>query len=203
MRSPHIPFAHALWAKVLSPNDSCLDATCGNGHDTLALARMLPQGQIFAFDLQEAAIEKTRQRLIQAGLEARATLFLKSHESFPDILPQSLQLIVYNLGYLPGGDKSLTTQSAITLKSLQNALPLLKKGGMIFITLYPGHPEGEIEAKTVLEFVKELPKDVWSVRHERFSTKATAPSVLYFVKNQQLPDNTESDGPPRLLPYEG
>lgn len=195
MRSPHLAFAHAFWSKVLSPSDFAIDATCGNGHDTLALAKLLPQGKVFAFDLQEAAIEKTRQRLIHEGLENRVTLFHQSHEDFLEILSQSIQLIVYNLGYLPGGDKSLTTQTSVTLKSIQNALPLLKKGGVIFMTLYPGHPEGAIEAEAVLEFTKELSKDIWSIHHESFTTKASAPSVLYVVKTPQLPDSTGSGGP--------
>lgn len=189
MKSPHIPFAHAFWAKVLSPDDFAIDATCGNGHDTVALAKLLTRGKVFAFDLQERAIEKTRQRLIQEGLNERATLLHQSHENFPHILPESIRLIVYNLGYLPGGDKSVTTKTPITLKSLQNALPLLKKGGVVFITLYPGHPEGEIEAAAVLEWTQNLPKEEWSVRHEVFSAKETAPSVLMLLKTPQQPDS--------------
>ena len=195
MRSPHLAFAHTFWAKVLSPNDSAIDATCGNGHDTLILAKLLPQGKVFSIDLQEAAIEKTRKKVIQEGLEKRITLLHQSHESFPDILPKSIQLIVYNLGYLPGGDKTVTTQTAVTLKSLQNALPLLKKEGVLFITLYPGHPEGEKEAAAVLDFAKKLPREEWEVHHESFSPRATAPSVLFAVKTPPPPYSKGSSDP--------
>lgn len=182
MRSPHIPFAHHFWENTLSPQDFVIDATCGNGHDTLALARIVHSGKVFAYDLQEAAIEKTRQKLIQEGLEDRVKLFHQSHEAFEVILPESIQLIVYNLGYLPGGDKSVTTKTSTTLKSLKNALPLLKQGGILFMTLYPGHPEGLIEAEAVKEFAEQLPKEAWSVHHERFSERITAPRILYALK---------------------
>lgn len=182
MKSPHILFAHDFWSKLLAKDDCAIDATCGNGHDTLALAKLLPKGKVFAFDLQKAAIEKTRQRLIQEGMEERVTLFHQTHESLPDMLPESIKLIVYNLGYLPGGDKGVTTLTSSTLKSLQNALPLLKTEGVIFITLYPGHPEGAIEAKAVLEFAKNLPEEIFTVYHKSFSPKTSSPSILYLFK---------------------
>lgn len=191
MKSPHIPFAHEFWSKFLSSDDHVIDATCGNGHDTVALAKLLPHGKVFAFDLQEAAIEKTRERLIQEGMEERVTLFFQSHETFPDMLPEAIKLIVYNLGYLPGGDKSVTTKTGTSIKSINSALKLLKKRGVVFITLYPGHPEGEIEAKAILEFARELPKEGWSVGHEVFSTKESAPSVLHIEKTLQQPCSTK------------
>lgn len=180
---PHLIFAHELWEKALNISDFAIDATCGNGHDTLFLAKLLPEGKIYALDIQKTAIEKTKQKLIEAGLEGHVELFHQSHEFFPlEILPGTIQLIVYNLGYLPGADKTMTTMTNATLKSLQNALPLLKKGGIISITLYPGHPEGAIEAQAVLQFIENLPKDNWHTHHERFEARETAPSVIYIEK---------------------
>ncbi|NGX38291.1 MAG: hypothetical protein K1000chlam2_01464, partial [Chlamydiae bacterium] len=112
----HLDLAYEYWQKILRKDDWAIDATCGNGRDTARLAPLC-QGLI-ALDIQEKAIENTRLLL-----EGKAHLFRQSHETFPPLAYEKpIRLIVYNLGYLPGGDKDLTTRVESTLKSLQNAL---------------------------------------------------------------------------------
>lgn len=184
MVKPHIAAAHAFWRHLVAPSDTVIDATCGNGHDTLLLAELVPNGQVIAFDIQPAAIEKTRERLASAGLSDRVNLRLSSHKTFPDCIPHSIKLIVYNLGYLPGGDKTLTTLVETTLLSIQNALPLLQRGGALSITLYPGHSEGQNEEKAILELIQSLDKTKWEIEHLKPNTLPTSPSVL-FIRNKE------------------
>lgn len=143
----HIHTAHALWRAHLKPRDTAIDATCGNGHDALVLAPLV--GTLLCIDKQPEAIEATKKRL---GPLPHVSYQLGSHAELPAISPQ---LIVYNLGYLPGGDKSITTKTESTLVSIRRALEILAPGGMISITCYPGHPEGARETEQVECFIKD------------------------------------------------
>lgn len=167
---PHITKAHALWEALLSPTDTVIDATCGNGHDTLKLATLLPQGHVYSIDIQEVALTQARQRCPHPNI----TFLHQSHTELPNLL---CKLIVYNLGYLPGGDKALTTTASTTLQSVQRALTL---GEALSITCYPRHPEGEIEEKTLLSWCATLLPTVWRV--EYYAWKEKCPTLLFISK---------------------
>jgi hypothetical protein len=107
----------------------------------------------------------------------------RSHTSFPEmLLPESIQLIVYNLGYLPGGDKGKTTFADDTLASLKAALLLIAPGGAINITCYPGHPEGALEQEKILAFAKMLSPSTWSCCLHQFVNRSSSPSLLLMQK---------------------
>jgi hypothetical protein len=185
-RSPHLALAHTYWKGHLRPGDLAIDATCGNGHDTRLLAQLLlehPDSQIIAFDVQKSALDQTSY-LIKATIPeshfARVRLYQMCHADIDHILlPVPPRLIVYNLGYLPGGDKTLTTQTATTLRSLQKAASLLAPGGAISVTCYPGHPEGEKEERAILNWAQELPMTTWQVCHHRWINRPASPSLLW------------------------
>lgn len=170
MRSLHIKKAHSLWKGIVQPADTVIDATCGNGHDSLILSTLVPEGTLYVFDIQKEALEKTKEKLTH-------THYIPIHGSHaqfpPEIQKGSVRLIVYNLGYLPGGDKSITTLTESTLESIQNALPLLTPDGILSITLYPGHPEGFCESQAVLEFAKGF-----RFNHYTFKENLLSPSLL-------------------------
>ena len=140
LHKPHLDLAFEYWKGWLKPTDTVIDATCGNGKDTLRLASLVPQGRVLALDIQEDALKNARKI---ASLD-NVSFFLQSHVSFPVSSP--VKLIVYNLGYLPFGDKSITTLSTTTLQSLEAALIW---GEAISITCYPGHSEGLIEKNAI------------------------------------------------------
>lgn len=184
-----VSWAHTLWDKFISPGDQVVDATCGNGHDTSYLAQAVltgEQGRVWAIDLQQRAIDTTAQLLKESLTEAqlqRVDLVQGSHAPLPDAIePESIQLIVYNLGYLPGADKTLTTFKESTLHSLQQALTLVKPGGAISVTCYPGHPEGKIEQEAVLEWASTLNPHTWCVLHHTWYNRNNAPSLLLIQK---------------------
>lgn len=136
-----LTFAHEEWKKHLRPGNRAIDATCGNGHDTLILST-LNLSHLYVFDIQEKPLKKQKR----LGVRENISYHLGCHSIFLGV-ETSVNLIVYNLGYLPGGNKSLTTQAETTLKSLENGLNLLSSGGLISMTLYPGHSEGAREKR--------------------------------------------------------
>ncbi len=181
----HLDFAHQIWERHLKPGDAVIDATAGNGHDTLKLALSAlsgDAGEVWAFDLQEEAVAATRllleSQLTEKQLK-RVHLLCKSHDQLPKITPK---LVVYNLGYLPGGDKSITTSKECTLTSVQLASKLLAPEGLISITCYPGHSEGAIEEEALLLWSAKLPPKEWSVSHLRWCNRRKSPSLLLLQK---------------------
>jgi hypothetical protein len=186
----HIDLAHTIWEKIVRPGDTVVDATSGNGHDTLALAKMAltkNEGRLFALDLQKDALAscetKLREHLADPIL-SRVKLLEQCHSQFPEeIKPGTVSLIVYNLGYLPGGDKSKTTKADTTLQSLQKALLLIQEGGCISITCYPGHSEGLLEEEKLLDFAMQLDPSRFSICHHRWVNRKKSPSLLLIQRS--------------------
>lgn len=176
--SPHLQLAKTYWKNHLTPQDWAIDATCGNGHDTLFLSELC---HVIGLDIQPTAIQNTGDLL--AKNEKKATLHLLSHDQI-DTLPLSSapRLIVYNLGYLPTGDKSITTQVASTLQSLQKSMGMLEKGGAISITCYPGHDEGMREEKALIAFLETLSSAHWAICHHQWLNRLRSPSLLWITK---------------------
>jgi len=160
MKSPLTQQAHAQLAAIISPGDYAVDATVGNGHDTLFLAKAVgEQGRVLGLDIQEAAIRVTRQRVRGAGLEARVTLVQRGHEQLKEVLPEAMQgrlrVVMFNLGYLPGGDQQLITRADTTLAALSAALDQLSEDGLISLLIYRGHAGGQEEYQAILEWLRD------------------------------------------------
>ncbi len=162
----HLQKAHSYWKEILEQGDLVIDATCGNGHDTLYLTEL--GAKVVAYDIQEEALEAARIRAPEA------TYRLRSHISFVE---KEAALIVYNLGYLPGGNKERTTQTDTTLQSVGRALDMVTKA--ISITCYPGHPEGAKEEAALLDFARSLDPKKWHVCHHQWLNRKQAPSLLW------------------------
>ena len=186
--SSPIQLAHLLWEKLLGKDDIVIDATMGNGKDTLQIAKILSKygsGRVIALDIQPKALENTLQLLKESVPEflSNTQLLLTSHENFPiEIQPGSVKLIVYNLGYLPGGDKELTTQTKTTLLSIENALNLIVSGGALSITCYPGHPEGLKEHEAIKTFIKDLDPKKFSVSEHLWPARNLSPILILIQK---------------------
>lgn len=182
---PHLSFAHQLWEKHIFPGDLVIDATCGNGHDTLILAKLALTnsfGSVITIDIQPEAISKAQEHLksnLSAEMFSLIDFHLGCHSQFPKILlEKSVRLVVYNLGYLPGGNKALTTCTETTLESIRQAQHLLMPKGIICITCYPGHPEGKKEREVLLHYVEKLNYQDWSCSHHHWVNTVSAPSVI-------------------------
>lgn len=152
-----LQFNRVLFKTFIKPGDLLLDATCGNGKDTLALANLVgAEGFVYAFDIQKIAIDKTRQLLKQNNLLDRVELIFDSHENIDKYIDKKLDFVVYNLGYLPEGDKNIKTNLDAIIISIEKALDLMKLGGILLITCYRGHDSGMVEYKGVKKFAKNL-----------------------------------------------
>lgn len=153
--------AHTIAEPRLAPGDLAVDATAGNGHDTRFLAKHIGEhGRVWAFDIQEAALASTRKRLVTHGLTERVTLVHASNATLRDHLPvearSRISVIMANLGYLPGGDPAVITATGETLTMLNAALEMLKPGGALILTAYPGHEGGDTEAAAVFAQLKAM-----------------------------------------------
>lgn len=171
--SPHLTIAKNYWQAHLRPNDVAIDATCGNGQDTLFLSGLC---HVVGLDIQPEAIAKT------GALVPKAILHRLSHAEIDRIpLPYAPRLIVYNLGYLPGGNKAVTTQTESTLESVQKGLAILAMDGALSITCYPGHEEGLKEEKALLEWAESLPSQKFSVCYHKWINRPRAPTLIWIV----------------------
>lgn len=190
LHQSHLDLAHQLWKTLASPGDFVIDATCGNGQDTLKLANIVLtelEGFLWAFDILPESIDTTRKRLeshLPLKLAERIVFKNSCHSQLtplPCALP--LKLVVYNLGYRPGGDKTQTTRSETTLQSVITAETLLSAGGAITITCYSGHPAGAKEEEALLKHASELDPKLWNCCHHRWINRKCAPSLLLLQKN--------------------
>ena len=191
----HLMLAHTLLLQVLNQGDTVIDATAGNGHDSSFLADLVlapGSGLLFSLDVQSSALENTRKRLLadlskkyntdaaEALLKERVQLLLQNHRVFPDSIPEeSVAAVLYNLGYLPGSDKSVTTVAEDTIMSINNAARLLKVGGLISVLAYRGHSGGAEETDAVQKHITEMDSALWSVYSHYPLNRGAGAAVLF------------------------
>ena len=167
------------------PGDHVIDATMGNGGDTEMLCRLVGEtGKVDAFDVQEQAVESTRTRLERAGLSDRAVLHCMGHEKMEQAVTGPVQAVLFNFGWLPGGDHSVTTKVETTLQAVRAALRLICRGGIVSLCIYPGHEEGHRELEALLQFCAGLPVREYNVLHHHFLNAADyTPNLILIQKN--------------------
>ena len=180
---------HAAIAEVVGAGDFAVDATAGNGHDAVHLAALVGEsGEVHAFDIQQEALESTESQLKERGLFQHCSLHKVGHEHLAATLPPKTrgqtQAIVFNLGYFPGGDKSIITTTSTTLKALRSALDWLAPGGILAITAYPGHPGGMQEAREVEQFLLSLEPDEFRTSREQPATEHDSP-IAFIVRKRE------------------
>lgn len=185
-----LDFAHELATGVLDVGDVAVDATVGNGHDTVALAQAVgPEGRVYGFDVQDEAIESTRDRVAREGCADAVRLVHDGHERMPAHLPDEQHGIVgavtFNLGYLPGSSAALTTTPETTLPALDAALRLLRPGGVVTVVLYTGHEGGAEEAAAVDAWAADLSQDRFRALSYRFVNQRNDPPRLIAVEKRE------------------
>ncbi|AZP05539.1 tRNA (mnm(5)s(2)U34)-methyltransferase [Jeotgalibaca ciconiae] len=183
-----VSFSHDLLKQTIVPGDLVIDATVGNGNDTILLAQLTgSRGTVIGFDIQASAIEKTRQKLLLTGLGERVTLHQVGHENAESYLPKNKEIgaIIYNLGYLPGGDKSITTLKDSTIKSIVSLLPHLRIGSLLIIVIYSGHPAGTEEKDALLQFSEQLDQKEFSVLRYQFINQKNEPPFIIAIERRK------------------
>ena len=160
-----------------------VDATAGNGKDTVFLAqRLAKNGKIYSFDIQEQALQQTASLLKQQGLDKQVKLIFDGHQNIDKYVYQQLDAVMFNLGYLPGGDHSITTIPENTVKALNITTELLKVGGKISLVVYTGHKGGLAELAAIETTLSELDANTyWITKLNYINRPLTAP-VLIFIE---------------------
>ena len=181
---------HHLIRPYVGIGTTVVDATAGNGHDTKFLAEAVgPEGRVYAFDAHEDAIANTRKRLDTDHLLDRVILQVGRHEHMHEVLPDSLRHeihgFMFNLGYLPGGDKAFATRMESTVKALQTAERWLAPGGFISILAYRGHAGGPEEADAVEAWLRALPPKEFEVLRCDVPNAPDHAPVLYVARKKK------------------
>lgn len=181
-----VALCHHFLRERLEPGDRAIDATCGNGKDTLLLARLTgPTGRVWAFDIQAEALARTRQLLATAAETARVSLHEMGHEHLGEIVDQPVQAVIFNLGYLPGGEMSVVTRPASTVAALGQAAELLAPRGLILVAIYTGHEGAKEEEEAVLQWAAGLSPASYHVwRQQQLNRPPTAPYLLLVEKSR-------------------
>ncbi len=177
-----VQWARVFMSPVLFNGAVVVDATAGNGHDTLFMAeRIGSQGHVFAFDIQEEAIKNTKELVLADNLSGRVSVILAGHQKISNFISQPIDGAMFNLGYLPGGDKEIVTEPKSTKDAILSALHLLKVGGRISVVVYTGHPGSQEEAALVDSLFTGLEIKIFNVQKMVFHNSIANSPVLYFA----------------------
>ncbi|MDQ0215767.1 16S rRNA C1402 N4-methylase RsmH [Oikeobacillus pervagus] len=184
-----LPFARKLLQKSVQDGSIAIDATIGNGNDTVFLANLVgDSGHVFGFDIQKQAINKTKERLAKEKLLDRTTLFLQGHEHISELIPDDLQKrvsgAIFNLGYLPKGDKSIVTKPDTTISAVEQLLKMMSSEGIIVLVIYHGHEEGAVERDELLHFVKKLDQSKVHVLQYQFINQQNNPPFIIALEKR-------------------
>lgn len=163
----------------LREGDTAVDFTMGNGHDTEFLSKTVgASGHVYAFDIQEMAIESTRKHLSEVGCPENYTLIHDSHHKVLDYVKGPIRAGMFNLGYLPGGDKRITTMRETTMPAIEAAISLLGEDSVLNVAVYPGHAEGDAEGKMICEYLATLDRRKICATQIKILNSPTSP---YFI----------------------
>ena len=161
-----------------------VDFTMGNGHDTLWLAEQVGEtGKVYAFDIQPQALENSERLLRESGCPKNYTLILDSHANVEQYVKEPICAGMFNLGYLPGSDKKITTMRDTTLAAIDAAIELMDKDAIILIAVYPGHAEGDIEGQLVGERLSKLDRKLYTVACFKMVNSPTSP-FFYIIEGR-------------------
>ncbi|CAG0992598.1 cobalt-precorrin-6B (C15)-methyltransferase [Geobacteraceae bacterium] len=178
-----VQLSHFFLQERLKPGDRVVDATCGNGYDTLLLAQLVgPEGRVWAFDVQEKALAATEERLAEAGFGTRVALVHGGHERLAEVVTEQVRAVVFNLGFLPGAPRETVTTPETTIAALEQAAALLLPGGIITVAVYRGHPGGAAEGDAVDFWAAALSPGRFNVWRCRQGNRSEAAPYLIVVE---------------------
>ncbi|AFS78440.1 putative rRNA methylase [Gottschalkia acidurici 9a] len=178
-----ISIAKEIIDRTVKKGSIVVDATVGNGQDTIKLAELVGEtGKVYGFDIQSIAIKNTKKRLIQENLENRVELINDGHEKIDCYISKEVDFIIFNLGYLPGGDHTIVTRKDSTLEAIKKSLVILKPNGIMLLAVYHGHYEGKVEKRYIDELLKELSQKKFNTLKFEFINQINNPPILYAIE---------------------
>ena len=167
-----LEMAHWMLKDIIKTNDVVVDATMGNGYDTQFLAEL--GANVYAFDVQEEALNATEKRLVLSG-----------HEKLSEYVKEPIKAAIFNLGYLPKTDKSVVTKADTTLTALDALTNQLVVGGRIAIMIYYGHEGGMEEKNAVIKWTSSLPQKDWEVTSYAPLNQIHTPPILVLIEKRK------------------
>lgn len=180
-----VEFSHLLLKENVAAGDIVIDATAGNGHDSKFLADLVgAAGKVYSFDIQKEAITETNELLEKNGLAAQVQLIMDSHANLDQYLNKKIAAAIFNLGYLPGGNKEIITRKESTITALEKSINLLKKNGIIILVIYSGHPGGAEEKNGILDFASKLNYKEFNVLNYEFLNQPGPPPQILAIKKR-------------------
>lgn len=181
-------YAHYLIQQSVTKGETVIDATCGNGNDTLFLSRLVEEdGHVLAFDIQDQAIDNTKNKLSEESCH-NVTVIQDSHENISKYIDPKLDGriggAIFNLGYLPQSNKEVITKPNSTVTALQEILKVLKKKGVVVLVIYHGHKGGKDEKSAVLDYVINLDQQKYKVLRYGFINQKNDPPFILAVQKK-------------------
>ncbi|MDX1359363.1 MAG: class I SAM-dependent methyltransferase [Clostridia bacterium] len=177
-----LALSHYYAKKSINTGDTVIDATCGMGRDTLFLANLVgSKGRVYAFDIQKDAVSATEKLLKASGID-NATILCESHSKMKQHVQPGVSCVMFNLGYLPGGDHSVQTNGNTTLAALLQAMDILKTKGIITIVIYQGGDTGFAERDQVLDFCRTIDQDKFTVSQTSFINQKNHPPIFICIE---------------------
>lgn len=177
-----VAISHELVSRHVRPGDTVVDATAGNGNDTLFLVNLVGElGKVYAFDIQQCALEQTALRLERAGVLERARLIHDGHENMKQHVTPGVRAVMFNFGYLPGGDHSLYTRPQTSIAAVEAAMELISDDGIVMLAIYSGGDTGFAERDTLLSYLRQVDNHSYSVLLHDFINYPNCPPLAVSI----------------------
>ena len=171
--------------KIVQKGDVVVDATMGNGYDTVYLGNLVgEEGKLYAFDVQEEALKSTKKKVERDNMTSRVELILDGHQNMDKYVKESVSCVVFNLGYLPRAKHVVITKPDTTLEAIKKSLALLKPNGIISIAAYIGHEGGMEEKDFICEYLNSLNQNEFNVLHMEFTNQINNPPQLILIEKK-------------------
>lgn len=178
-----LEITHHFIEKAVKSGDRVIDATMGNGHDTLFLSKIVGEsGEVFAFDIQKQALESTAELLKKKEAPENTQLILSGHQNMEQYVSGEVSAVMFNLGYLPGGDHSVGTLAETTIAALEAAMRLVKKHGVITVGVYYGGDSGFEEKNRVMEYIAGIDFKKFTVLTLDYKNRPNCPPIAVIIE---------------------
>jgi tRNA G37 N-methylase Trm5 len=178
-----VSFSHKIIKDYVKDGDFVIDATCGNGNDTLFLSGLVGEtGKVFSFDIQKIAILNTKEKLNLSSFQNNACIILDSHENMDKYVDNNIKAVMFNLGYMPGGDHKVSTTYEKSIPAIKKALSLLCKNGIITIVIYSGGNTGFDEKNKVLDFLEKIDYTKYTTTLHSYINRPNNPPMVAVIE---------------------
>lgn len=178
-----LTLAHSFLSSHVRPGDLCIDATAGRGRDTVFLCRLVgDSGRVLAYDIQQNAVDETTALLEKEQLSHIGRVFQKSHDRMAeDAKPETVRAIVFNFGWLPGGDHNVFTRAETSIRAIEQGLKLLTPDGVMSLSIYYGKENGTAERDALLSYLSSIDPKTATVLISNFINRKNNPAIPVFI----------------------